>query len=271
MTGRDQSEYSALRATIRERGTARVCIFAGGIAAWAAADDRHGRAGVDAGRRRCCRCCVLAAIFEAVFALHVGVERIGRYIQVFHEGSGGSGASGSVSRSARVGARGDGVRPARRRRDAAIALFSVPFLLAALFNIAAGAAAQSAARRADLRRRRARAVRAPPPRRAPSPPANSARSISSAFRAAETRLHLATKLTKTARRRTKKTICTTFFRAIFVSSCLRGQARSTLQQRLDLFQILRVERRRRGLEEQLEIRARGVRSVRRARASCRAL
>jgi hypothetical protein len=28
---------------------------------------------------------VLAAGFEAVFALHVNVERIGRYIQVFHE------------------------------------------------------------------------------------------------------------------------------------------------------------------------------------------
>src|SRR6185295_17638568 len=28
---------------------------------------------------------VLAALFEAVFALHVGVERVGRYLQVFHE------------------------------------------------------------------------------------------------------------------------------------------------------------------------------------------
>jgi hypothetical protein len=28
---------------------------------------------------------VLAATFEAVFALHVGIERVGRYLQVFHE------------------------------------------------------------------------------------------------------------------------------------------------------------------------------------------
>ena len=28
---------------------------------------------------------VLAGTFEAVFALHVGVERIGRYLQVFHD------------------------------------------------------------------------------------------------------------------------------------------------------------------------------------------
>lgn len=32
---------------------------------------------------------VLAAGFEAVFALHMNVERIGRYLQVFHEREGG--------------------------------------------------------------------------------------------------------------------------------------------------------------------------------------
>jgi hypothetical protein len=32
---------------------------------------------------------VLAAGFEAIFALHVNVERIGRYLQVFHEPDGG--------------------------------------------------------------------------------------------------------------------------------------------------------------------------------------
>jgi hypothetical protein len=32
---------------------------------------------------------VLAAGFEAVFALHLNVERIGRYLQVFHEDQGG--------------------------------------------------------------------------------------------------------------------------------------------------------------------------------------
>lgn len=32
---------------------------------------------------------VLAAGFEAIYALHVNVERIGRYIQVFHEPDGG--------------------------------------------------------------------------------------------------------------------------------------------------------------------------------------
>ena len=85
MTAREQDEYIALRATIRERGTARVCLFVG----------RHRRLG---GARRSPRprwrprpiatllpLLVLASMFEAVFALHVGVERIGRYLQVFHE------------------------------------------------------------------------------------------------------------------------------------------------------------------------------------------
>ncbi len=37
MTERERHEYRALRDTIRERGTARVCLFAAGIAAWTAA------------------------------------------------------------------------------------------------------------------------------------------------------------------------------------------------------------------------------------------
>ena len=34
---------------------------------------------------------VLVAGFEAVFALHVNVERIGRYLQIFHEPDGAGG------------------------------------------------------------------------------------------------------------------------------------------------------------------------------------
>ena len=45
----------------------------------------------------------LAAVFEAVFALHTGVERVGRYIQVFYESRG--------ERLIELGAHGDGVRP----------------------------------------------------------------------------------------------------------------------------------------------------------------
>ena len=35
MTDRDLEEYKALRATIRQRGTARIWVFGAGLAAWA--------------------------------------------------------------------------------------------------------------------------------------------------------------------------------------------------------------------------------------------
>ena len=84
MTARDHEEYRALRATIRERGTARVCIFAGGIVAWAAATIATA-ALASTPLATLLPLLVLASVFEAVFALHIGVERIGRYLQVFHE------------------------------------------------------------------------------------------------------------------------------------------------------------------------------------------
>ena len=134
MTAREQDEYSALRATIRERGTARVCIFAGGIAAWAAAAIATA-ALASTPVATLLPLLVLAAVFEAVFALHVGVERIGRYLQVFHE----------TDRPTRP--RPLAYPPCRRWEHAAMAfgrpkgaastdaLFSVIFFLAALFNV----------------------------------------------------------------------------------------------------------------------------------------
>jgi len=87
MTGRDQEEYAALRATIRERGTARVWLFAAGFIAWGALTlATAALASTPLGTLL--PLLVLAALFEAIFALHVGVERVGRYIQVFHEADG---------------------------------------------------------------------------------------------------------------------------------------------------------------------------------------
>ena len=83
MTERDLEGYKALRATIRQRGTARVCVFAAGFAAWAALT--LATTLVSLPLLTVLPLLLLAAIFEAVFALHVGVERIGRYLQVFHE------------------------------------------------------------------------------------------------------------------------------------------------------------------------------------------
>jgi hypothetical protein len=84
MTPREVEEYSALRATIRERGTARVWTFVVGLVAWSglvAATMAFASVPI----ATLLPLLVLAGVFEAVFALHVGVERVGRYLQVFYE------------------------------------------------------------------------------------------------------------------------------------------------------------------------------------------
>lgn len=84
MTSRPQEEYRALRDTIRERGTARHWIAVAGIIAWAAL----ALAAVALGALPVLTLLpllVLAATFEVVFTLHTAVERVGRYVQVFHE------------------------------------------------------------------------------------------------------------------------------------------------------------------------------------------
>jgi hypothetical protein len=87
MTARELEEYSALRATIRERGTARVWVFLAGLALWAASTIATA-ALVSLPVAVLLPLLALAATFEVVFALHTGVERIGRYLQVFFEGPG---------------------------------------------------------------------------------------------------------------------------------------------------------------------------------------
>ncbi len=85
MTAREFEEYRQLRATIARRGTARVQVFVVGLAAWAGL--LVAVWGLDAPPWAALVSLVmLTGAFEAVFALHVGAERIGRYIQVFLEG-----------------------------------------------------------------------------------------------------------------------------------------------------------------------------------------
>jgi hypothetical protein len=79
-----QAEYQALRDTIRERGTARLYVLAGGLIAWGALVVALLIAGLEA-TISLVPLLVLAATFEINFHIHTGVERIGRYIQVFFE------------------------------------------------------------------------------------------------------------------------------------------------------------------------------------------
>lgn len=81
-------EYKALRATIRERGTVRVITFFVTLCVWGAlelavlAHPHHVIAPL-------VPLMVLVAGFETVFQLHLGVERVGRYLQAAYEQSPG--------------------------------------------------------------------------------------------------------------------------------------------------------------------------------------
>jgi hypothetical protein len=85
---RKDDEYAAMRATIRERGTARMVLFPIVFIGWAGTAVATA-AVITVAISTLVPLMVLAAGFEAIFALHVNVERIGRYLQVFHEAEGG--------------------------------------------------------------------------------------------------------------------------------------------------------------------------------------
>lgn len=79
-----EQEYSALRRTIATRGTVRIVIVPVTLAVWAALALLQ-LAYTPLPLATLVSLLVLAGGFEAVNALHVGVERIGRYLQVFYE------------------------------------------------------------------------------------------------------------------------------------------------------------------------------------------
>jgi hypothetical protein len=119
MNATEHEEYRALRDTIRDRGTARVWIAVVGLIAWASLTIATA-ALFAAPVAILVPLLVLAATFEAVYALHVGVERIGRYLAVFHD-------DGWEAVTMGFG------RP--QGAAAADPLFAVIFAIAALFNL----------------------------------------------------------------------------------------------------------------------------------------
>jgi hypothetical protein len=118
-------EYRALRATIRQRGSIRLIIASLTFSAWAAAIlivtalSTIPLVGL-------VPLIVLAAGFEIVFALHVGVERIGRYLQLHYEQT--SEGPFWEHTAMRFSARGGGIHP----------LLPTLFLAAGLVNLALG-------------------------------------------------------------------------------------------------------------------------------------
>jgi hypothetical protein len=78
------TEYRELRATIRERGSIRVIASVITFSVWAASILTVG-AWIQQPIFALVPLVVLAAGFEIAFAIHTGVERVGRYLQVHHE------------------------------------------------------------------------------------------------------------------------------------------------------------------------------------------
>ena len=93
-----------MRATIRERGTVRMVLVPLAFIGWAAVAIATA-AIITVALSTLVPLLVLAAAFEGVFALHVNVERIGRYVQAFHDRQA---MGGNTSRWRSAAARGGG-------------------------------------------------------------------------------------------------------------------------------------------------------------------
>ena len=78
------TEYAVLRQTIAARGTARMILVPVTMLGWAALA-LIVLTFAEAPIAALYPLAVLAGGFEAIHALHVGVERIGRYLQVYYE------------------------------------------------------------------------------------------------------------------------------------------------------------------------------------------
>jgi hypothetical protein len=84
MEGRDRDEYLALRQTIGTRGSVRPALALAGLISWAGVLVAV-LAWLPYPLASAIPLMLLVATFEAIRPLHFGVERIGRYLQVFHE------------------------------------------------------------------------------------------------------------------------------------------------------------------------------------------
>src|SRR3954471_23532459 len=87
MTHHDE-EFAALRATIRERGTVRMVLLPIAFGLWGGAAIAT-TAAIQLPIGAPLPLLVLAAGLAAISALHIHVDGIGCYLQVFHEPEGG--------------------------------------------------------------------------------------------------------------------------------------------------------------------------------------
>jgi len=119
-----ESEYTVLRHTIASRGTARITLLPVTLIGWTLVSGIFAVPGSNPAMSLF-SLAVLAGGFEAIHAMHVGVERIGRYIQVFYEGSADVPRWETTAMAIGPALPGGGVDP----------LFTVIFTLVTLLNL----------------------------------------------------------------------------------------------------------------------------------------
>src|SRR5690242_12594692 len=118
------TEYAVLRQTIAARGTARMVLFPVTMIAWATLA-LIVLTFAEAPVASLLPLAVLIGGFEAIHALHVGAERIGRYLQVYYEGAPEPPRWETTAMAVGPALPGGGIDP----------LFSVVFISAALANL----------------------------------------------------------------------------------------------------------------------------------------
>jgi hypothetical protein len=153
-------EYRQLRATIRERGSLRVALFVAAMGGWAVAAALVA-ALMPLPLASLLPLTLLVSGFEAVHALHVGAERIGRYLYVRYESgiAGNAGLANDLPMNAglasdspmmwegAIAAFGAGHRAATRPAGG---LFALTFALAIIVNFLVTALAGTLAELAGI-------------------------------------------------------------------------------------------------------------------------
>ena len=119
-----ESEFTVLRQTISSRGTTRMVLLPVTLLGWAALACQLLFVS-DVPLASLFSLAVLVAGFEAIHALHVGVERIGRYVQVYYESSEDGPRWETIAMKVGPALPGGGIDP----------LFTVVFVCAAVINL----------------------------------------------------------------------------------------------------------------------------------------
>jgi hypothetical protein len=119
-----ESEFVSLRHTIASRGNTRMALIPIILIGWAMIAGALSIVG-DNPATSLFPLAVLAGGFEAIHAMHVGVERIGRYLQVFYEGAADGPMWETTAMAVGPALPGGGVDP----------LFTVVFVFATVLNM----------------------------------------------------------------------------------------------------------------------------------------